>query len=124
MSREGVGVAVILAGILVIIGAAKGTWRTVWSDLTGQAPPSGAGSGAFGGGSSTISGGGATVNPNTGQWVIHNPLSPFPSTPFNPTIPLPGNGGFQPLSYQDTQPTVLPYTPTPGSTGYPLVTAV
>lgn len=99
MNREGTSLVLILAGIVVIIGAAKGTWRQVWYDLTGS-----------GGGSSGTAPNGIQTTPGL-------------------QIPLPGGhgveigGGFNPafpaLPIVVT-PYALPYTPAPGTSGNPV----
>lgn len=103
--REGVGVAAVLAGILIIVGAAKGTWRQVWTDLTGQpAPTPSTSSNAAGQQQSNasppikIGGGGITIGPG---WL------PVP-------VPTPIGG----ISLQGYQQSVIPYTPAPGVSGY------
>lgn len=89
--KAGGGVAVVLIGIVLVIGAAKGTWRNIWDAALGK--PTGQGSGgpnkpnAVGAGDtgSGLSGGGAGSGPSApgpsgfpdiGQlpgWVTGNP---------------------------------------------------
>lgn len=105
MNREGTSLVLILAGIVVIIGAAKGTWRQVWYDLTGNSV-----SGGGGGGSSGNTPNGIQTTPGL-------------------NIPLPGGhgvqigGGFNPLIPSlpiIVTPYALPYTPAPGTSGNPV----
>jgi len=114
--REGAGVFVILAGIVVIIGAARGTWKQLWSDVTG-APVPGSGS------SSPVPGTPGFIQGLPG--IIQNiPLSPF--GPLGPTIGNPA--GVTPgiagaigltgnIANAYTQPHVIPYYPGPGANG-------
>ena len=100
-NREGVGVFVILAGILVIVGAAKGTWRQLWQDVTGQAIPVGP---------SASQSPGITNIPVIGGIIGGTPIGQgIGIIPNSYTIP--GTGG------QQLQPLILPYTPGAGVSG-------
>ena len=106
-NREGVGVFVILAGILVIVGAAKGTWRQLWKDVTGQSVPAGP--------SSSQSPGNITNIPVIGGIIGGTPVGQGigigQAIGVIPNANIPGTGG------QQLQPLILPYTPGAGVSG-------
>ena len=115
MNREGAGVFVILAGIIVIIGAAKGTWRQLWTDVTGQNVPAGSA---------------ANQSPGSVSGIFSIPIlgGILGNTPQGLAIQAGQVIGVLPRDYQipgggQLQPVILPYYPGSGQSGAGVVTA-
>lgn len=78
-NRETIGIITVLAGVLLVVGAVRGTWQQLFKDVV------------LGQSSSSSSGG-------SGSGGSHGPaidLSPFNPTPFHGTFPVPGVGNVQ-----------------------------
>jgi hypothetical protein len=65
-----VGVAAVGVGLLLVIGAVRGTWRKLWDDVIGSSGGGGNGSGS---GSSGPQGIGPTGIPNLPVYCVQHP---------------------------------------------------